>query len=175
VFVDEAYHDFCGDTALPLVGLRPNVLVGRTFAKAHGLAALRAGCVIAQPATLEALRLVIPPYSLNVCAVAGLRAAIRDVERLHWYVDQVRQSRPLVYALCQRLGLTCWESGANFVLVRIGSRSADVVARLAARGIFVRDRSKDPGCDGCIRITAGVVEHTERCLAALEEILCDAA
>jgi histidinol-phosphate aminotransferase len=174
VFVDEAYHDFCGDTALPLAAMRTNVLVGRTFAKAHGLAALRAGCVIGPPAALAPLRLVVPPYSLNVCAAAGLRAALGDRDRHAWYVGQVQQSRALVYDFCGRHGLTYWESGANFVLARVGPRSAAVAAALAARGIFVRDRSRDPGCEGCIRITAGVVEHTERCLAALEEILCGA-
>jgi len=172
LFVDEAYHDFCGDTALPLVASRPNVIVGRTFAKAHGLAALRAGCLIAQPETLAPIRRVIPPFSLNVCAAAGLRAALADRERLAWYVEQVRQSRELAYALCRRLGLEYWESGANFVLMRVGPRSAEVVEALGARGIFVRDRSRDAGCDGCIRITTGVVEHTARCLAALEEVLC---
>jgi histidinol-phosphate aminotransferase len=175
VFVDEAYHDFCGDTALPLARTRQNVLVGRTFAKAHGLAALRAGCVIGPPKTLEALRLAVPPYSLNVCAAAGLRAAIADTGRLAWYVDQVRESRDLVYAFCTRTGLTYWESGANFVLVRVGARSAAVAGALAARGIFVRDRSRDAGCEGCIRITTGIVDHTTRCLSALEDILCGVA
>jgi histidinol-phosphate/aromatic aminotransferase/cobyric acid decarboxylase-like protein len=47
-----------------------------------------------------------------------------------------------------------------------------VVAQLAARGIFVRNRSTEPGCEGCVRVTAGVVEHTVRCVTALEEILC---
>jgi histidinol-phosphate aminotransferase len=175
VFVDEAYHDFCGDTAIPLARSRAHVLVGRTFAKAHGLAALRAGCVIGNPAALEVLRLVLPPYSLNVCAAAALRAAIADRARLAWYVDQVRQSRELVYAFCRRAGLAFWESGANFVLMQIGPRSAAVTAALAERGIFVRDRSRDAGCDGCIRMTTGIVDHTTRCLAALEEILCGAA
>jgi len=175
VVVDEAYHDFCGDTALPLAGMRTNVIVGRTFAKAHGLAALRAGCLVAPPATLAPLRLVVPPYSLNVCAAAGLRAALRDSDRLYWYVDQVQQSRALVYAFCERLGLTCWESGANFVLVRVGPRSVEIAAALASRGVVVRDRSRDAGCAGCIRITTGVVEHTTRCLAALEDVLCDEA
>ncbi len=172
VFVDEAYHDFCGDTALPVAAMRSNVVVGRTFAKAQGLAALRVGCLMAPPDTLTPLRLVVPPYSLNVCAAAGLRAAIADRARLAWYVEQVQQSRALVYECCERLGLTCWESGANFVLVRIGARAAAVTSGLAARGIFVRDRSRDAGCDGCVRITAGVVDHTARCLAALEDILC---
>jgi histidinol-phosphate aminotransferase len=172
VFVDEAYHDFCGDTALPLLASRSNVIVGRTFAKGHGLAALRAGCLVGRPETLDRIRPIVPPYSLNVCAAAGLRAALADSGRLAWYVGQVEGSRRLVYALCDRLGLTYWESGANFVLVRVGDRAAEVVSTLAARGIFVRDRSGEPGCGGCVRITAGVVEHTQECLTALEEILC---
>ena len=172
VFVDEAYHDFCGDTALPLVASRRNVIVGRTFAKGHGLAALRAGCLMAHPEALERIRPIVPPYSLNVCAAAGLRAALADRTRLAWYNGQVDRSRTLIYELCVRLGLTCWRSGANFVLLRVGNRAPEVVSKLAARGIFIRNRSGEPGCDGCVRITAGVVEHTERCLAALEEILC---
>jgi histidinol-phosphate aminotransferase len=172
VFVDEAYHDFCGDTALPLIASRRNIVVGRTFAKGHGLAALRAGCMVAHPDTLARMRPIVPPYSLNVCAAAGLRAALADRARLAWYVGQVERSRTLIYELCARLGLTCWKSGANFVLLRVGARAPEVVAKLAARGIFIRNRSAEPGCDGCVRITAGVVEHTERCLAALEEILC---
>jgi histidinol-phosphate aminotransferase len=173
VFVDEAYHDFCGDTALPLVDAHPNVLVGRTFAKAHGLAALRAGCVIGAPESLRPLRLIVPPYSLNVGAVAGLRAAIRDDGRLRWYVGEVQESRRRVYAFCARHGIQYYESGANFVLLRIGGAAAAVVSGLAARGIAVRERTRDAGCEGCIRMTAGVVEHTDRALEALEEVLCD--
>ena len=56
VFVDEAYHDFCGDTVAAAGRLVPNVVVGRTFAKAHGLAALRAGALMGVPETLDPLR-----------------------------------------------------------------------------------------------------------------------
>jgi histidinol-phosphate aminotransferase len=174
VFIDEAYHDFCGDTALPLLASHANVLVGRTFAKGHGLAALRAGCVAGRPGTLAPLREAVPPYSVNVCAAAGLVAALRDRDRLAWYVGQVARSRELVYAFCRRLGLGYVESGANFVLVRIGARAPEVVRALAARRIAVRDRSSEPGCEGCIRITAGVVDHTAAGLEALQEVLCAA-
>jgi histidinol-phosphate aminotransferase len=174
VFVDEAYHDFCGDTAVPLLDDHANVIIGRTFAKGHGLAALRVGCVIGRPEILRPFRDAIPPYSLNVCAAVGLRAALRDAEHLRTYVEQVRASREMVYRFCERHDLEYWESGANFVLVRIGGRAAELVRALASRGIFVRDRSNEPGCAGCIRITAGVLDHTRRCLTATEEILCAA-
>jgi histidinol-phosphate aminotransferase len=174
VFVDEAYHDFCGDTSLPLIACFPTLVVGRTFAKAHGLAALRVGAMIGSKEGIAPLRWVTPPYSLNVCAAAGLRAAIADNERLHWYVSQVAQSRELVYRFCDRKGFQYWQSGANFVLARVGNAAAPMTEQLKSRGIYIRNKTGDAGCDGCIRVTTGVVEHTERCLAAMEEYLCDA-
>jgi histidinol-phosphate aminotransferase len=171
LFLDEAYVDFAEGSFLPLVGDHPNVLLGRTFAKAYGLAALRIGCLVARPQAISIVQRVIPPYSLNVCAVEGMRAALKDQAYRQWYAEQVEQSRQLVYEACRRRGVGFWASQANFVLVRVGDRCRQVVEALASRGILVRDRSAEPGCAGCIRITAGVVKHTQQCLAALEEVL----
>ncbi len=171
LFLDEAYVDFGARSFLAGVARHSNVIVGRTFAKAYGLAALRIGCLVAHPDALRVVRTAIPPYSLNVCAVEGLRAALADRDHHAWYCRQVSESRQMIYDACARLGLRHWPSLANFVLVRIGPRAAAVVDALAARGVFIRDRSGEPGCDGCVRITAGVVEHTAVCLAALEEVL----
>jgi histidinol-phosphate aminotransferase len=172
IVVDEAYYDFCEETFLGELGAHPNVFIGRTFAKGHGLAGLRAGCVIGDPARIEQLRSIVPPYSLSVFAVAGWRAALRDVDYLHWYRAQVSESRELLYAACERLGLPYWRSAGNFVLINVRrAGSADAIARaFADRGVLVRDRSKDPGCSGCIRITAGLVRHTEIAIEALEAL-----
>lgn len=174
VFVDEAYHDFCGDTMIGELGSLPNVVVGRTFAKAQALAALRAGALVAAPETLDAFRPVIPPYSLNVASAAALRAALADREYLAWYVDQVRQSRERFYAFCARHGFRWWESAANFVLAHVGTHATPITAFLKARGIYIRDKSADPHCPGCIRITTGTVDATESAIAAMEEYLCGA-
>ena len=171
VFVDEAYHDFCGDTLIPELGTLPNVIVGRTFAKAHGLAALRAGALVGTQELMAALRPVIPPYSLNVCAAEALRAAIADRDYVGSYVREVQQSRELFYAFCRRHGFHYWESGANFVLARVGALAAPLVEHLRAQGIHIRDKSADPGCDGCIRVTTGTIADTERAIAAMEEYL----
>ena len=171
VFVDEAYHDFCGDSFAGELHAAPNVVVGRTFAKAHGLAALRAGALLGRPDTLEPFRAVTPPYSLNVCAAAGLRAALADREHLTWYVGQVQDSRRMVYDFCRRYGFEYWESGANFVLFRVGRQAPALVADLQRQGIYVRDKSGDPGCQGCVRITTGIVAHTSRALEAMEAFL----
>lgn len=174
MFVDEAYHDFCGDTMIGELGSLPNVVVGRTFAKAQGLAALRAGALVAVPETLDAFRPVIPPYSLNVAAGAALRAALADTDYLSWYVDQVRQSRDLFYAFCRKHGFVYWESAANFVLARVGEHATPLAAALKARGIYIRDKSPDPHCPGCIRVTTGTVDATLAAIAAMEEYLCAA-
>jgi histidinol-phosphate aminotransferase len=172
VLVDEAYADFSGRTDIgPPLERRRNLVVGRTFAKAHGLAAVRAGALVAHPDTLDRFRRLQPPYSLNVCAIRALAAALEDRDYLEWYVAESRRSKDLIYACCQRLGLVFWRSEANFVLLRAGSAAGAVVDALASRGVYVRDRSDQPGCDGCIRITAGVVEHTVRALSILEDVL----
>ncbi|MGE5834060.1 MAG: aminotransferase class I/II-fold pyridoxal phosphate-dependent enzyme [Acidobacteriota bacterium] len=172
VLLDEAYSDFSGRTFIgPALDRHRNLIVGRTFAKAHGLAALRVGALVAHPESLDAIRRVLPPFSLNVCAVVALGAALRDRAYLEWFLAQSAESRALVYDTSERLGLRYWPSEANFVLVRVGPQASDIVRELASQGVLVRDRSTQPGCEGCIRITAGVVEHTRAALTALESAL----
>jgi len=175
VFVDEAYADFTEAHFLGELPTAPNVVVGRTFAKAYGLAALRIGTVVGDEAVIARLRRSLPPYSINVAAAVALEAALGDRAHLDAYRAQVRESKGRVYAVCDRLGLGYWPSEANFVLIRVGDRATAIVEALRQRRIFVRDRSSEPGCAGCIRITAGVLAHTEQALAALEDILCAVA
>ena len=146
VFVDEAYADFGGTTLIgdALLRQQPNVIVGRTFAKAYGL---------------------------NVCAAAALPPAFHDRAYYDWYVDQVAQSREMLYAGFDRLGVRFWKSDANFVLANFEGRGSAIASALAARGVHVRDRSNDPGCADCLRVTAGVADHTGQFLAALEAVL----
>jgi histidinol-phosphate aminotransferase len=172
VFVDEAYADFSGTTFIPELPSFQNVIVGRTFSKAFGLAGLRIGCLVGAPDRLDPIRLTTPVYSVNVAAVVAVRAAIDDRAYVDDYLRQVTASKALLYAACDRLGLTYWPSSANFVLVRAGDRLREFVAGAADRGIHLRDRSTEPGCAGCVRIGTGIVEHTQRCIAAMEEMLC---
>jgi histidinol-phosphate aminotransferase len=172
VLVDEAYAEFSGQTFIPELASFPNVVIGRTFSKAFGLAGLRIGCLIGDPDRLDSIRLTIPVYSVNIAAVAAVEAAIEDRAYVASYLAEVAESKSLLYAACDRLGLKYWKSDANFVLVNAGLRTAAVVSGAAERGIYLRDRSTEAGCAGCLRIGAGVVEHTRRCIAVLEELLC---
>jgi histidinol-phosphate aminotransferase len=173
-FVDEAYAEFAGVSFIPELDAFPNVIVGRTFSKAFGLAGLRIGCLVGAPATVDRIRQAIPVYSVSIAAVVAVQAALADADHLNNYLRQVAESKALVYAACDRLGLTYVKSQSNFVLVRAGRRTEEVVKGAFARGIYLRDRSTEPGCGGCLRIATGIVEHTVRALAVMEEVLCAA-
>jgi histidinol-phosphate aminotransferase len=172
VFVDEAYAEFAGRSFIPELPSFPNVVVGRTFSKAFGLAAIRIGAVVGAPDVIDPIRYVIPVYSVNIAAVVALQAALGDLDYLRDYLRKVDESKALLYEACERLSLKYWRSDANFVLVRVGARVADVVEFAKTRGIFLRNRSSEPGCEGCLRFGAGIVEHTKRGIAVLEEALC---
>jgi histidinol-phosphate aminotransferase len=170
VLIDEAYIEFGGESFLPQLPRHPNVLVGRTFSKAYGLAGMRVGIVIGQPPALQPVRDVTLPFNINVIALTAVQAALEDTEFLPRYAAEVRESRELLYAACRRLGLDYWESAANYVLVQVGETTPFIQA-LSARKIHVRDRSKDPATPGCVRITAGMVEHTNAAIEALESVV----
>ena len=174
LFVDEVYADFSGESLIQpgVFTALPNLLVGRTFSKAYGLAGLRIGAVVGAPRLLEPVRRVVPPYSVNAWAAAALPAAIADRAYRDWYLGQAAASRDLLEEACRALALRTWPSAANFVLVHVGERAPAIVAALGARGVLVRDRSNEAGCEGCIRVTAGIVEDTRRAIAAIEEVLC---
>jgi histidinol-phosphate aminotransferase len=174
VFVDEAYAEFAGRSFIPELTQHPNVIVGRTFSKAFGLAGLRIGALIGAPDTVDPARFAVPVYSLNIAAVAAAQAALGDLPYMQEYVREVKQSKSLLYAACDRLHLTYWPSDANFVLVRVGDRVAKLIEGARARGIYLRNRSSEPGCEGCIRIGTGWVDHTRRALEVIEEVLCGA-
>jgi histidinol-phosphate aminotransferase len=174
VFVDEAYYEFCGQTFVPELAAYPNVVVGRTFSKAFGLAGLRIGAIAGHPDALEPIRFAVPVYSVNIAAVVAVQAALQDLDHVNRYLSEVERSKAMLYAACDRWGLKYWKSAANFVLVRAGGRLDDVLKAAANHRIYLRDRSTEPGCEGCLRVATGVVEHTRQFMSVLEEVMCDA-
>jgi histidinol-phosphate aminotransferase len=170
VLIDEAYIEFGGTSFIPHLSQFPNVLLGRTFSKAYGLAGLRIGVVIGHRQVLDPVRAVTLPFNINGVALAALGAALQDGDFLPRYAAQVEESRQRLYDACRRLELEYWPSAANYVLVRVGE-AAPFVEALAVRRIHVRDRSRDPITPGCIRVTAGMTEHTKAAIDALETVV----
>jgi histidinol-phosphate aminotransferase len=173
VLVDEAYFHFLGETVIDLVGRVPNVIVARTFSKAYGLAGLRLGVLAAPEDAMQWMRRAISPYSVNSVALACLTAALDDEGYMRWYTGEVLASRVSFEAALSTIGLPFWPSQANFVLVMIGPKHHSFVEAMRARGILVRDRSADPGCDGCVRITLGTQEQTQQAVSAVKDSLAE--
>jgi histidinol-phosphate aminotransferase len=171
VLVDEAYFHFHGETVLDLLDSIPNLIVARTFSKAYGLAGLRIGVLAGATEHMRWVRRVISPYSVNSVALACIPAALGDAVYLDWYVHEVLASRADFEAALDAAGIRRWPSRANFVLVFIGERHREFVQHMNAAGVLVRDRSNDPGCAGCVRITIGTRDQMRHATEALQQTL----
>jgi histidinol-phosphate aminotransferase len=168
VLVDEAYFEFYGETLLPQISDVPNLFVTRTFSKAYGMAGLRVGVLVGSAQQIRVVRKAASPYNVNAVALACLPAALEDQDFVERYAAEVRRGRERLEAKFCSLGIPYWPSHANFVLAHFGSCAQTFVAAMHSRDILVRDRSSEPGCDGCVRITIGTAEQMDRMLAALE-------
>ena len=171
LLIDEAYFDFHGETLLHAWEDRPNIFVARTFSKAYGLAGLRAGILCGHREQMESIRRLASPYNVNSVALACLPEALADEEYVRQYVSEVCAGRDRLQAELERLGIPYWSSRANFVLMRLGDLNSAFIRGMRKRGILVRDRSRDYGCQGCVRITLGSTEQTDRLLTALRDTL----
>ena len=169
LLVDEAYFEFYGRTLLGGWRDSPNLFVARTFSKAYGLAGLRIGVLLGGREQISAVRRVSSPYNVNAVALACLPDALADQDYVRQYVSDACAGRDRLERLYGAAGIPYWPSQANFVLARIGS--PDFIRLMRQRGILVRDRSSDYGCEGCVRITLGPRDHTERLIVALQETL----
>lgn len=175
VIVDEAYIDFAlavrpDASLLPRLTELPNLVILQTFSKALGQAGIRMGMAWASPAVIAVLNKIKPPYNLSQVAQ---QAALNALDYSELTTQLVRILVAQREALRQTLGELpfvdhVFPSDANFLLVRFDDAAA-VFSHLRAQGIVVRDRSKQPGCAGCLRLTVGTPDENARLIAALAE------
>lgn len=168
VVLDEAYIDFSVRPSLTsLVKRYPNLIVLQTLSKAWGMAGLRIGLAIADPAVIALMSKVKYPYNINVLAqkmaLMKLDEAAKDRAVTEIVGQRFRLEKEL--AKCPEVkGI--YSSDANFLLVRFENPD-EVYERLLAGGVIVRNRSKVPGCEGCLRITVGTPAENDRLLRLL--------
>ncbi len=174
VVVDEAYVDFGGVSAIPLVARFPNLLVVQTLSKSRSLAGLRVGFAIGHADLIEALERVknsFNSYPLDRLAIAGAVAAMEDVEHFERTRQAVIRSRQQLAADLGALGFAVLPSAANFLFARHASRdAAGLAAALRNRSIIVR-HFRQPRIDQYLRITVGSDEQCRFLVVALREIL----
>jgi histidinol-phosphate aminotransferase len=175
VVIDEAYVNFGGVSAVPLVSHYPNLLVTHTLSKSRSLAGLRVGYAIGQPELIEALKRVkdsFNSYPLDRLAQAGAVAAMEDQAYFEDTWRRVVESRQRLVAGLQKLNFEVVPSAANFLFVRhTRPNGADLAAQLRGRGIVVRNFQNPARIAPYLRITVGTDAQCEALLGALAEIL----
>lgn len=175
VVVDEAYIDFGGESAIPLVDRYPNLLVIHTLSKSRSLAGLRVGYAVGSVELIEALTRVkdsFNSYPLDRFALAGGAAAIADREWFDATRNQVIASRTKLVADLEGLGFSVLPSAANFVFASHPAHDgAALTAALRERSIIVRHFKNPARIAPFLRITVGTDEQCAALVAALREIL----
>jgi histidinol-phosphate aminotransferase len=168
LFVDEAYYHFHGESMLADIATIPNLIVGRTFSKAYGLANLRIGMLAGNADLIRYVRKVSSPYNINGIALDVLPVALEDDAYVRWYADQVATGRDRMAAGLRALNVDFFTSHANFILMKIGPKHKELCEAMRTHGVLLRDRSSDPGCNGYVRITIGIEDHVTRAIEALK-------
>jgi histidinol-phosphate aminotransferase len=170
VVLDEAYREFVTDDLVPdalqTYGDRPNVVVLRTMSKAWGLAGLRVGFLVAQPAVAAAIRKVLTPFSTSAVAQAAALAALDAEAEVDRRCALVVTERERVSEALRKLAVDVPVSQANFVWLPLGDRSAAFGAACESRGVIVRPFQPDG-----VRVTIGTPEENDAFLAAAEAAL----
>jgi histidinol-phosphate aminotransferase len=167
VVIDEAYAEFSGVSVLPWIKKYPQLFVTRTFSKTAGLAGLRLGAVMACTDSVTILRRAMPPFPVNVAALAAAEAAVNDRQTMRRYVRDIVRVRVWFEKALNQLGVQTYSSAGNFLLADFGPGGPELCRRLEKQGILLRDRSKDMG-PGFVRITIGTQIEMARLLKAIK-------
>jgi len=172
--VDEAYIEYVAEPDYPdasqWLDQLPNLIVTRTFSKAHGLAALRVGYGISDPRIAELLNRVRQPFNVNSVAQAAAVAALGDREHLRASVELNTTGMGLLTAGCERLGLGFIPSVGNFLTIDLGRPAGPVNEALLREGVIVRP-VVNYGLPNHLRVSIGLESEIQRFLTALERVL----
>ena len=175
VVLDEAYIDFAdpelrpGAVALIKGGMR-NLFVLRTFSKLYGLAGVRVGYGIGDPAVIELIHRIKPPFGVSAIAERLALAALEDSQFARKTLEDCTREKRFFYAELARLGLDYVPSHTNFVLVDSKRDCLEVFQRLMTRGLLVRP-AKQYGLPTSVRITVGRHEDNARLFGELPDVL----
>lgn len=169
VCVDEAYREFLdpgfGDPVTDLLPEFPNVIVTRTFSKAHGLAGLRVGYAVGHPEVIATVDKTMLPFTVNALAQTGALAALEHEAQIAERVSAILAERARVEVELAAAGWTFPNHQGNFVWLTTGERTDEIALGLERAGVVVRPFSGDG-----IRVTVGTPAENDRFLTALGEV-----
>jgi histidinol-phosphate aminotransferase len=174
--LDQAYVEFGGYDAIPLLKERPRLIILRTFSKAMSLAGLRAGYLLGHPELVREISKAKLPYNVNFVTESVAAEVLRCRELLLPGIAAIRRERDRLFAALGAVpGVRAFPSEANFVLFRVERPGIDhrtVFERLLTeRGILIRDVSAYPLLTGCLRVNAGTEAESNAFIEGLRAIL----
>ncbi len=169
VVVDEAYIDFSSEPSLlSFLQNYPNLVILQTFSKAWGLAGLRLGMAFASPAIITIMNKVKPPYNINTITQEYIISAIAAVTVIDTTITKIVANRKKLAANLADFPFVrkVFNSDANFLLVKMDNAKS-IYRYLLTEGIVVRNRSDEPLCSNCLRITVGSDKDNDLLIKAL--------
>ncbi|MBR1406865.1 MAG: histidinol-phosphate transaminase [Bacteroidales bacterium] len=170
VVVDEAYVDFSDKGSLAADACRrDNLIVLQTLSKARAMAGLRIGMAIANEEIIRYMSMVKYPYNLSTAAMEKAFSLLREPIAEEVALLKAERARLAAALPAFPFVKTVFPSDANFLLVRF--EDADrIYNELLQKGIIVRNRSRVPGCAGCLRLTVGLPRENDALLQALQTL-----
>ena len=173
VVVDEAYHEFSGQSVAPLLHDHTNLIVLRTFSKAMGMAGLRVGYLLASPELVAEINKARLPYNLNFFSQAAALAVLAAPATVEANVERLVRARGALFQeLAAIPGVRPYRSHANFILFALGGRlPSDVFQAILGDGVLIRDVSATPALSDCLRVSVGTDDENAAFLAALRRAM----
>ena len=174
VIIDEAYVDFGGETAVPLIKKYSNLLITQTFSKSRSMAGARLGMAIGSPALIADLRAIqfsTNPFNVNAMTMAAGLGALEDQEYFEENCGKIIANRQWTIAELAKLGFTTIPSQTNFILTKTDAIGVKALyLALKSRGILIRHFDK-PRLRDYIRVTIGTAEEMKAFIATVKQIL----
>ncbi len=167
LILDQAYVEFGGFSAAPLIREYPNLIVTRTFSKAFAGAGLRIGYMAGAPEVMREINKIKLPYNINFFSEHVARTALLHRRVLAEGIATIIRERDSVAAAFSRLPLKVYPSAANFILIRT-ERKQQLFDSLLDDGILIRDVSSYPMLDNCLRVSIGTPEENRSLLRSME-------
>lgn len=170
--VDEAYIDFSTQKSLVAeLPSYPNLIITQTLSKAYGLAGIRLGICIASEEIIDILNTIKPPYNINSLTQKRATTALMDSETTKQQIAQLIEERNSLFTQLQEISFVekVYPSDANFLLVRVDDANKRY-AQLIKNDIVVRNRSKQVGCENCLRFSVGTPQENKILMETLNRL-----
>ncbi|MDB0022364.1 histidinol-phosphate transaminase [Flavobacteriaceae bacterium] len=172
VVVDEAYIDFSSKQSLiSLINENNNLIITQTMSKAYGMAGIRLGMGFSNQKIINYLNKIKPPYNINVLTERKALEELNKIDEIKKNIDLVLNQRKLLISCLEKLDFIdkIYKSDANFLLVKVDN--ADFrYNQLLEKGIIVRNRSNQPLCQNCLRITIGTENENKSLIKILNQL-----